>query len=502
MDELNEVLRGMMTPELRRRVNSPTPSTADDPPASDARPRLGLNRQPPPGLPTRSERLGSDGTDSCQKCGGAGFLLDDLPVGHPDFGKPVPCQCKLNDRRARGRSRFQGVNDLESLARFTFESFEPELSWLPPDKRANLVRAYAAALAFAEQPDGWLLLTGGYGCGKTHLAAAIANQRLEEGQSAIFVVVPDLLDHLRTTFGPNSEASYDQLFDEVRNTSLLILDDLGVQSATPWAQEKLFQILNHRYNGQLPTVLSTNQRMEDLDQRLRSRLQDMNLVQHIQIRAPDYRAGAGPGQGDLSTLSFHAGQTFETFELQRRNASPDELSSLRRARQAAEAFADNPRGWFVLIGPSGSGKTHLAAAISNAWRALGQHDIMFVVTPDLLDHLRATFNPQSPVSYDRRFDELKRTPLLVLDDLGTESATPWAKEKLFQLLNYRHTAMLPTIITTSVSQDMLEPRLRNRVLDTARCQVWNLKAPSYRGSADQSAALLKADKPKPRYYSG
>ena len=90
MDELNEVLRGMMTPELRRRVNSPTPSTADDPPASDARPRLGLNRQPPPGLPTRSERLGSDGTDSCQKCGGAGFLLDDLPVGHPDFGKPVP----------------------------------------------------------------------------------------------------------------------------------------------------------------------------------------------------------------------------------------------------------------------------------------------------------------------------------------------------------------------------------------------------------------------------
>ena len=149
-------------------------------------------------------------------------------------------------------------------------------------------------MAFAEQPDGWLLLTGGYGCGKTHLAAAIANQRLEEGQSAIFVVVPDLLDHLRTTFGPNSEASYDQLFDEVRNTSLLILDDLGVQSATPWAQEKLFQILNHRYNGQLPTVLSTNQRMEDLDQRLRSRLQDMNLVQHIQIRAPDYRAGAGP----------------------------------------------------------------------------------------------------------------------------------------------------------------------------------------------------------------
>ena len=94
------------------------------------------------------------------------------------------------------------------------------------------------------------------------------------------MVVPDLLDHLRATFGPNSEANYDDLFDEIRNTSVLVLDDLGVQGVTPWAQEKMFQILNHRYNSQLPTVLTTNQRMEDLDQRLRSRLQDLNLVQH------------------------------------------------------------------------------------------------------------------------------------------------------------------------------------------------------------------------------
>ena len=197
--------------------------------------------------------------------------------------------------------------------------------------------------------------------------------------------------------------------------------------------------------------------MEDLDPRLRSRLQDLRLVERIKITAPDYRAGANPGQGDLSTLSFHREQTLETFDVLRPNTLPEGLSSLRQARQAAEKFVDNPRGLFVLIGPSGVGKTHLAAAISNAWRALGQDDIMFVVVPDLLDHLRAAFSPQSPVSYDRRFDELKRTRLLVLDDLGTESATPWAKEKLFQLLNYRYTAMLPTIITTSIALDKLEP---------------------------------------------
>ena len=312
---------------------------------------------------------------------------------------------------------------------------------------------------------------------------------MEQDQAAIFVVVPDLLDHLRMTFGPNSEVRYDDLFDEVRNTSLLVLDDLGVQSATPWAQEKLFQILNHRYNGQLPTVLTTNQRQADLDQRLRSRLEDINLVTHLRIAAPDYRAGANPGQGDLSTLSHHADQRFETFEVRRRNTTAEAQSSLRQALAAAEDFANDPNGWFVLIGPNGVGKTHLAAAISNAQHALGQPDVMFVVVPDLLDYLRAAFNPHSSVPYDLRFDELKRAPLLVLDDLGTESATPWAKEKLFQLLNYRHNAALPTVITTSVTQVKLEPWLRTRILDTARCQVWNIEASSYRGSADQEVGL-------------
>ena len=73
---------------------------------------------------------------------------------------------------------------------------------LPPDERANLKRAFELCRDYAEQPDGWLVLTGEYGCGKTHLAAAIANARAAAGQPALFVVVPDLLDHLRATFSP------------------------------------------------------------------------------------------------------------------------------------------------------------------------------------------------------------------------------------------------------------------------------------------------------------
>ena len=507
MDEISELMR-KFTPEMGRGGNASTPGSAAEAAEPGSEQRLSLDRPAPPGLPSRSQRLQGAQAEPCQLCGGAGFLLDDLPLGHPDYGTPVPCNCKLEERSQRRSSRFQGVNEPDALAHFTFESFNPELSWLPPNERERLGRVYDAAAAFAEEPDGWLFFTGGYGCGKTHLAAAIANRRLQNGQQAIFVVAPDLLDHLRTTFGPDSEASYDELFDEVRRTELLVLDDLGAHSATPWAQEKLFQILNHRYNSRLPTVLTTNQRMEELDQRLRSRLLDTNLGHRIHITAPDFRVGGDPDQDELSTLRHHRALVFERFEVSRRNTTRDDNASLQSALEAARAYAERPNGWFVLRGESGAGKTHLAAAICQSQDVAARHEVRFVVVPDLLDHLRATFSPRSPVSYDRRFDELRRIPFLVLDDLGTESATPWAKEKLFQLLNYRYNAMLPTIITTSIKMDMFEPWLATRIRDISRCKVVEIMASSFRGSADQAEqvqqeSLLRNPAEKDsRYYSG
>lgn len=445
-----------------------------------------IRRDAPPDLPRRrGDAPFIPPSETCPRCQGAGFVLADVPLGHPDFGKAIPCHCKQEERLWRRVHEFHGLSNLASLARYTFEHFDPAPSWLSRPSQESLDRAYERAWAFARQPEGWLVLTGGYGCGKTHLAAAIANERLDRNQAAIFVVVPDLLDHLRATFGPNSEVQYDETFEQVRTTRLLILDDLGSQSATPWAQEKLFQLLNYRYNAQLPTVITTNQRLEDVDQRLRSRLLDINLVQRLHIVAPDYRSGANANQSDLSTLSLHSEKHFHSFEIQRRNLTAEELSNLRQVYATAHAYAETPIGWLVLMGPHGTGKTHLAAAIANFQREQGHIDAMFVVVPDFLDYLRAAFNPQSPVPYDRRFDEIRRTPMLVLDDLGVESATPWAREKLFQLLNFRYSANLSTIITTSADPKGMEAWLRSRIFDADRCKVCALEVRSYRGSADQ-----------------
>jgi DNA replication protein DnaC len=72
---------------------------------------------------------------------------------------------------------------------------------------------------------------------------------------------------------------------------VLILDDLGTESATVWAREKLFQLINHRYNTGMPMVVTTNHRPEEIDGRILSRLNDRALGPGpIWVEAQDYRS--------------------------------------------------------------------------------------------------------------------------------------------------------------------------------------------------------------------
>lgn len=375
------------------------------------------------------------------------------------------------------------ASNLGLLTRMTFDSFVPGGHGLNPHIQDNLRRAFEKARAFAESPQGWLVLKGSYGCGKTHLAAAIANEQVSRGNPVLFVVVPDLLDYLRAAFAPGSPATFDQRFETLRTAPLLVLDDLGAHSSTPWAQEKLFQILNYRYNAQLPTVITTNCEIDMFDPRLRSRLMDLDWSTLVQILAPDFRGSAVVEQSELSSLGLHKDQTFEAFDVRESDPALDsaQKSNLRRALATARAYAEEPTGWLVLTGGYGCGKTHLAAAIANQCVDSGNSAI-FVVVPDLLDHLRAAFAPGSTVTFDRRFDEIRRAPLLVVDDLGSQSATPWAQEKLFQLFDHRYNALLPTVVTMTRDVD-LDPRLKTRIMDTSRCRVLEITAPSYRGDA-------------------
>ena len=412
-----------------------------------------------------------------------GYLRADVPVGHPNFGRLEVCVCRQRDVSQQVRERLYSLSRLDELKGLMFDTFEPRGQKGLGEKQADsLEMAFNQAQHYARTLNGWLLLQGGYGCGKTHLAAAIANYAVGMGVPTLFLTVPDLLDMLRFSYD-SEDTTFEQRFNEIRNASLLVLDDFGTQNATAWAQEKLFQIINYRYINKLPLVVTTNLSLDEIDARIRSRVTDPQLVSIVRINAPDYRQPMDDtGHPELSSLDLMVSKTFGSFEDRiGEGLQPDEIKSLQKALKAAHSYAEKPRGWLVLMGGYGSGKTHLAAAIANYRAGLGDPPL-FIMVPDLLDHLRATFSPHSNVAFDRRFDDIRTAPLLVLDDLGTQSMTPWVREKLYQLFNYRYNRELPTVITTADSMNEMDARIRSRLLDGKLCTIYVLNVPGYHGN--------------------
>lgn len=407
---------------------------------------------------------------TCAICKDHGFVRRDVELGHPDFGRAIPCSCRLGEVRERLRRR----SNLGSLGSRSFETFLPQgREPLSEAARQQLRAAFEMCRSYADElQPSWLVLLGPPGCGKTHLAASIANRQIELGHDVFFAVVPDLLDHLRATFAPISDISYDELFEAVRSTRLLILDDLGTQSSSAWAQEKLFQLLNHRFNAELPTVITTNLALDRLDSRLRARLEDKRVM-HIAVQTQPVIGAVAADMPDWLRT-----RTFENFEVGN--------TSLDRAHDLAWEFARAPEGWLVLHGTVGCGKTHLAAAIANELTSRGA-PAEFVIVPDLLDQLRQTYAPTSEVTYDQRFEGIRNAPVLILDDYGAHSSTPWAEEKLFQLLNHRFNSRLATVVTTNLplSDAMLtaqpqELRIFSRLLDPELSRVVRIDAPPFK----------------------
>ena len=456
-------------------MNSPTSSNAK---SGRLKGNPGKKKQ----KPAQQDFSDLPGDPDCPICGGVGYIREDLPVGHPEFGRLKVCSCRHAQVLRQVHTRLFVMSNLDELRHLTFESFKPRGHiGLSPFQADSLERAYNQSWQFAQAIDGWLLLQGGYGCGKTHLAAAIANYAVGLGVPTLFITVPDMLDTLRFAYG-ETDTTFEERFEEIRRIELLILDDFGTQNATPWAQEKLFQIINFRYINRLPLVVTTNLNTGDIEERIRSRFQDPELVTRVPIMAPDFRNPAQDASHlQVSSLGQLNKRTFASFESRQQEGLAQEvLDKIEKAFQTAREYAEEPHGWLVILGPDGCGKTHLAAAIGNFRSELGIAPVLISV-PDLLDHLRSTFSPGSSTTLDQRFEQVRNATLLILDDLGTQSSSPWAREKLYQLFNHRYNNELPTVITTADRLEDIDPRLRSRMLDRRFCRIILLDVPVYTG---------------------
>jgi DNA replication protein DnaC len=441
----------------------------------------------------------------CPYCGGMGFVGRDVPVGHPDFGKAFPCVCQTEAIKARRAAKLRQMGHLDAYADKTFRTFQVDYDLLDPesgylreacapmvggrrltvDQRKTVNLAAMLALRYAVEPVGWLLFKGGYGTGKTHLAAAIANHRLALGEPVLFISAPDLLDHLRSAYAPSAETTYDELFEQLSTLPLVIIDDVGAESPTAWAQEKLYQIFNRRHAARLPTVITTNVDPDNFDPRIRSRVLDYTLTQTIPLDIPDQRAMGTWRELDLTNLDRYRDMTFDTFDLRGdEKLTEADLKRLSSAVGTAQHFTERPHGWLVIIGEAGTGKTHLAGAIANACKN-DRHQVLFVAANELLDYLRATFYPAANVSYDQRMEEIKKAGILILDNLtleeGGKNMSMWAREKLYEILTYRFDYDLPTVITTLQKLSDMDARFRSRATNEAHSAVLPLTVPSYPG---------------------
>ncbi len=190
------------------------------------------------------------------------------------------------------------------LERMTFDSFNPNGALSSsPDERASLDLALETARNYAGKPEKWLYLHGPTGVGKTHLAVAIANAQLAKRNVFTFWTAPNLLDRLRHSYSSDDEASFYRLFEEVRNSEMLILDDFGAQNMTDWALDKIYQLIAHRHDRLMPTIITSQHIIwegadNDYWQRLygkqqwesiRSRFNDSSVVTERLMVAPDYR---------------------------------------------------------------------------------------------------------------------------------------------------------------------------------------------------------------------
>lgn len=157
--------------------------------------------------------------------------------------------------------------------------------------------------------------------------------------------------------------------------TIFIVEDFAswTQQSTDWAQETLYQIINHRYRYKA-LVVTTNVSLSQIEGRIHSRLSDDQNGGIVRIDAPDYRLGAS---NDVMTdapwcTTINPQMLFSTFTLQQNELlTKEDKKSITNAVHMAKVFAAHPKGTLVVGGETYSGKTHLGSSIAHELRTNG-----------------------------------------------------------------------------------------------------------------------------------
>ncbi len=196
--------------------------------------------------------------ESCTECGGYGWIIKD------DRAFPCDCPGRLN-QAVQNRIRIAGIPP-RFLSK-TLATFEAK------DLARRQIKDAARSYAMSFTPEhGGLIMRGGVGSGKTHVAVAILKEVLGKGYFGVFWNFNDLLSHLRASYNRDAVESEDRVLAPLDRADLLVLDDLGTESVSDWVRDRLYLIINRRYESGAPTIITTNCEEAELEARVGPRI--------------------------------------------------------------------------------------------------------------------------------------------------------------------------------------------------------------------------------------
>ncbi|MGI8905765.1 MAG: ATP-binding protein [Candidatus Sumerlaeaceae bacterium] len=218
--------------------------------------------------------------DACPQCSGLGYLL--TPKG------AVPCQCRQQAdlQRALVLARIPRKFLGKSLTGFAVKN---------PRQKEILHFAKDFLKTFrgneADHPGKGLLMTGKEGTGKTHVAIAILREVIEKGYTGLYWNVPELFLELRRRMDEKSEEKEGELFDHAKRVDLLVLDDLGAERTSEYVLDRLYVLINGRYQNDTATIITTNRTIPELKTQIGPRITSRICEMCMSIEFPegDYR---------------------------------------------------------------------------------------------------------------------------------------------------------------------------------------------------------------------
>src|ERR1700676_916973 len=188
----------------------------------------------------------------CPLCAGSGWK----PVpGAPERGV-TRCDCQL---RARGGAIIAAARIPKRYEHCELSNFTTDF----PGADRSIELAQISAARFVQEFDpragAGLLMVGGIGTGKTHLAVGILKELIAaRGSACLFCDYRELLKQIQNSYNDSVKATELQVLRPVFETEVLVLDELGAVKPTEWVWDTVSLILNARYNDKRTTIITTN----------------------------------------------------------------------------------------------------------------------------------------------------------------------------------------------------------------------------------------------------